>query len=257
MRLTRRATPVLLVVVSALVLAAAPARAILNGAPDGNGHPYVGLVTNFNSVCSGAAISPTVFVTAAHCFDYAGEPVFVTFNPEGVFSETFEADLVTGIWYPDPAFCIGCAPGLPGFDTHDLAVVVFDQPVDLPYFAQLPWQYQADALPKKSQVTSVGYGIQAREKKLQPGELFTRYAGVSTISPANGRLSAEFLKLSANPGQGRGGICFGDSGGPNLLAGTDTILSINSFVTNGNCAGVTYSYRLDTPEALGFIGGFL
>lgn len=67
--------------------------------------------------------------------------------------------------------------------------------------------------------------------------------------------SGEFMKLSANPAQGKGGTCFGDSGGPDLLGGTDIILGINSYVTNRNCAGVTYSNRIDLPEILDFIDG--
>ena len=252
----RRPLAALTLALLTVMLIAAPAGAIINGQPDGNRHPYVGLVTDFNFVCSGALISPTIFITAAHCFETSGQEVFITFNPDGVFSETFEQDLVTGHWYPDPAFCIGCASGLPGFDTHDVAVVVLDAPVELSRYANLPYEGQVDDLTKGSQVESVGYGIQVREKQLDD-ELFTRYRAVSNISRSRGRISEEFLKLSANPSQGKGGTCFGDSGGPNLLRGTDTILSINSFVTNGNCAGVTYSYRIDTPEALAFIGQFL
>ena len=59
------------------------------------------------------------------------------------------------------------------------------------------------------------------------------------------------------PGEGSGGTCFGDSGGPDLLAGTNTVLAVNSYVTNNNCSGVGYSFRVDTPEVLGWIGDFL
>jgi len=43
------------------------AGAILGGQPDGSNHPSVGLLTNRNTTCSGALISPTVMLTAAHC----------------------------------------------------------------------------------------------------------------------------------------------------------------------------------------------
>lgn len=50
-----------------------------------------------------------------------------------------------------------------------------------------------------------------------------------------------------------GGTCFGDSGGPNLLGGTNIVLAVNSFVANAICSGNTYSYRVDTAEALAWI----
>ena len=71
------------VLVLVLVLAfglAGVAYAISNGEPDGDGHPYVGLATDGRWACSGAAISLTVFVTAAHCFDFGN--VRVTFDAE-------------------------------------------------------------------------------------------------------------------------------------------------------------------------------
>ncbi len=54
-----------------------------------------------------------------------------------------------------------------------------------------------------------------------------------------------------------GGTCFGDSGGPILSGNSDTVLAVNSYVTNGNCAGVTYSQRIDIPEVLAWIQSFL
>jgi len=75
--------------------------------------------------------------------------------------------------------------------------------------------------------------------------------------PSDDVIGEEFVKLTANPGQGRGGVCFGDSGGPDLLGDTDIILSINSFGNNNNCTGINYSYRIDTPAALSFINDSL
>ena len=60
-------------VVVALVFSAVPAAAITDGALDGNGHPYVGLMVAQDSAgnplwrCSGTLLSARVFVTAGHC----------------------------------------------------------------------------------------------------------------------------------------------------------------------------------------------
>jgi hypothetical protein len=91
-------------------------------------------------------------------------------------------------------------------------------------------------------VDIVGYGVQGFVQGGGPRqELFflTRYFAPTQLVQSNNVSSTEFIKLSANPSQGSGGICFGDSGGPDLLGGTNTVLAVNSYVTNGNCSGVT------------------
>src|SRR5215212_9939510 len=74
---------------AALLLIAAPVQAITYGEPDGAGHPYVGglVATNPSPVdtwlyCSGTLISPTVFLTAAHCIEEGTALVTVTFDPD-------------------------------------------------------------------------------------------------------------------------------------------------------------------------------
>ncbi len=230
-----------------------PAEAVRNGQPDGEGHPYVGMVTDFAWVCSGAAISPTIFITAAHCFETPGQQVFVTFSPDGFFAD--DPGFVSGVWSPDPAFCIACGNGLPGFDTHDLAVVILDAPVDLARYASLAPLNYVDQIGGMARVDVVGYGLQVRAKDYTGTEAFTRYVAPADLSPSNGVTADEFLMLSANPGQDQGGVCFGDSGGPILIG--DTIIGVNSFVTNGNCAGVTYAYRTDSQQAVDFLTSIL
>ena len=237
--------------------------AITNGQADGERHPYVGAVLffdasfNFITFCSGALISPTVVLTSGHCTDgtvYA----LVSFDPEAI-ELPFDA-FILGIPYTHPDFCIGCGQGRPGFDTHDVGVVVLLDPAeDIPY-AQLPGEGFVDTLPKNTDVTIVGYGVQWQTRGIPPhnweGQGVRLYAP-SKLVPSKDVISEEFVKLTDNPGQGKGGICFGDSGGPDLQGDTDTILSINSFGNNYNCTGITYSNRIDTLDALSFIGGFL
>jgi hypothetical protein len=252
---TLRITLAVVVVLS--VVMAGSAMAISNGQPDGNNHPYVGIALGAATgggywVCSTAAISPTVLVTAAHCFE--GPDVWVTFDevPTNYFQ-------YTGTWTPDPDWCPGCGGGLPGFDSHDVAVIVLDDPVTLPRYAQLPTEGLVDTLAMKTDVDLVGYGIQFDQgggPRYPEDGAFTRYYAPTKLVASKHVHSDEYIKLTANPAQGKGGTCFGDSGGPDLQGGTDIILAVNSYVTNGNCAGVTYSNRIDT-YALDFINGFL
>ena len=214
------------------------ALAVTNGQPDGNRHPYVGVAIQFIpdqpgvvSVCSGSALSSTVFLTAAHCFD-PSLPVYVSYKSGPPFS----------------------------FDTHDVAVITLNEPVNPGGFAALPEEGFVDTLPMGTAVDVVGYGVQGFVRgggQPQQVFLFTRYYAPTVLVQSNNRQSTEFIKLQANPSKGTGGTCFGDSGGPDLLGGTNIVLAVNSYVTNGNCAGVTYSNRVDLPYVLEFINSFL
>src|ERR687894_1472425 len=124
----RRTLLTLLLLVTALasaLLNGSPASAITDGTFDGNRHPNVGGLVSPTQYpdgtwlyCSGTLISPTVFLTAAHCAE-DGERVGVTFD-----SAYEDGDKVYyGTFHADPAY-----PG-PSSDSHDIAVVVFDRAV--------------------------------------------------------------------------------------------------------------------------------
>ena len=106
------------------------------------------MVTDYEYVCSGTFISPTVFIIAAHCFEEPGQEVFITVDPDG-FAE--DSTFVSGNWYPDSEFCIQCTGGLVGFDTHDIAVVILDEPISLSSYAQLPSAGLVDRLAMDSE----------------------------------------------------------------------------------------------------------
>ena len=243
------------------LVAVVPVGTVTNGQPDGNRHPYVGVViqfipnTEFVTLCSGSALSRTRFLTAAHCADPA-LPVFVSYKSAPPFS--LAADFTEGTFHPHPEWCVGCAPGLPGFDSNDVAVVVLNRPRNPGAFALLPPPNLVDNLPNLTEVDVVGYGTQGFSRGGGPPQeifLFTRYFAPSLLVQGDFSWSSEYVRLTANPAKGKGGICFGDSGGPDLLGDSNVVLAVNSYVTNGNCSGVTYSQRVDLPAILSFING--
>ena len=251
------------------------ASAITNGQPDGDAHPYVGLVV-FDVInadgdqvpshrCSASLLTPTVVLTAGHCTDgtVAARVWFdevVQGNPEYPFSGATSYD---GTPYTFPDFCIGCGNGLPGFAAGDVGIVVLSEPIPtsaVSEYAELPEEGLVDTLKNKTKVDFVGYGVQEQIRGGGPPiwtGLRNRLFAPSEQVSGNFVHSDEFLKLALNPGGGSGGTCFGDSGGPDLLAGRNIVLGVNSYVTNSNCSGVGYSARVDTPEVLEWINSFL
>ncbi len=70
-------------------------------------------------------------------------------------------------------------------------------------------------------------------------------------------LSKALLRLSQNNGIGTGsGLCFGDSGSPQIDPASNRVVSI-ARGGNGQCNAPSYNYRLDTAPARGFLGQFL
>jgi hypothetical protein len=259
-----------LAAVAVFSVLAGSAGAIIGGTPDTT-HTYVGMADNGVFVCTGTLISSRIMVTAAHCFsdsvsvfgtDAQGHPrVEVTFDQQG-FSTQPAPSFVMGTYYFNPDFCLGCRKGLPGADTNDEAIIVLDQAQNRG-FAVLP-AIGFDAGLRTGTVLDIsGYGVQHFGKpdpcdpncKKQPDAFFTRVGATSNLLNVGKGKQGEFIKISGNTSQGKGGQCFGDSGGPLFLSGTNTMIGETTFGTNGQCAGVGYDTRLDTPSAQDFIFG--
>jgi secreted trypsin-like serine protease len=242
---------IILTVLCTALASAAPAGAIVYGTPDGEGHPNVGgLVspTQFSDgtwlYCSGTLISPTVFLTAAHCGE-DGERVGVTFDSayqagDPVHYGTFQADPLYSQAQSDP---------------HDIAVVVFDQAITGITPATLPAAGSLSRLPKNQTFTSVGYG--AYEVTNGPGGHQYLYDDVRMR--ATGTLNAtnrSWLRISGNPSTGNGGTCYGDSGGPNFLGTTQTVAAI-TITGDAVCRATNVTYRLDTESARSFLAEYV
>jgi secreted trypsin-like serine protease len=241
----------ILAVLTGLVLTSSPAGAITNGAADGTGHPNVGGLVSDTQYsdgtwiyCSGTLISPTVFLTAAHCAE-ATPRVHVTFD-----SAYQDGDPVYwGTFYADPAY-----PGN-NDDVHDIAVVVLDKAVKGIAPARLPKANSLSGLTGTQQFTSVGYG--AYEVTNSPGGHEYLYDDVRMV--ATGTLNAvtkTWLRISMNASTGNGGTCYGDSGGPNFLGTTDIVAS-TTITGDAICRSTNDTYRMDTPSARAFLAGFV
>jgi secreted trypsin-like serine protease len=246
-----RRLAVLLVTALAVLAPALPAAAITYGVADGNDHPNVGGLVSPTQYpdgtwiyCSGTLISPTVFLTAAHCAE-DGERVAVTFDTDyeagdRVYYGTFEADPLYNQSQSDP---------------HDIAVVVLDRAVRGITPALLPEADSLAALSAGQAITAVGYG--AYEVTNGPGGhrfLYddVRMRGTGSLNAVN----PAWLRVSQNPATGDAGACYGDSGGPNFLGTTDVIAAI-TITGDAVCRATNVAYRLDTESAREFLGQYV
>ncbi len=246
-------------------IAGAPAGAIVGGQPDEERHPHVGGTVLYYAPrdetivnCTGALISSTVFVTAAHCgrngtrrsvsFDEHFDPATSTRHP-GTF-----------VTHPDynPAQEF----------QNDVAVIVLDNPVPGVDAARLPRlpaaglldRMKADGtLNQSTAFTSVGYGFLAYATGSgapRPVRGQSRHYSVGSFDA----LSPHQLHLSQNSALGDGGTCNGDSGGPNFLgAGEAETTVIAGLTSTGDtyCKATNVTYRLDTVAARQFLGRYV
>lgn len=258
-----------LLIVTALVvviaLTASPAFAIIGGEPDGDRHPYVGVLVDefpFGSgapktrYCSGVLIAPRVLVTAAHCLDtlesdgYTLDDVWVSFDsiyqPGG--SYLYHG---TGVRHPEynrnlHSFSLG--------DEPDIAVVHLDEaPPITP--ARLPTAGLLSSLDLRGQTfTAVGYGRTRIDRTKGPNNIEANL-DPDVRNSATGEfrsLQQNWLSVSENPSTGDGGGCYGDSGGANYFGDSDVAVSVFS-MSDGPCRSLLKGYRLDTDSARRFL----
>lgn len=263
---------VLFSVIVILAVAVFPVGAVTDGEPDGDGHPFVGLmIADVDGEpawrCSGTLISPTVFLTAGHC-TYGATAARVWFHADMTY------DNVPFPLYPYGGPGSGAIEGTPiahpeyndaAFVYRDVGVVILDEPVYMSEYGQLPKLNELDKLKTRRGLqnvtfTAVGYGLQMSF----PDAASWKEHNVRVRMVANPKLNqinvpgftGNFSMLLSNNAH-TGGTCFGDSGGPNFFYGTNIIAGVTSFGINGNCAGTGGVFRMDRSWALDWVKTFL
>ncbi|MBZ0274865.1 MAG: trypsin-like serine protease [Anaerolineae bacterium] len=252
-----------------LVVVVGSVAAVTDGQPDGNGHPYVGLMVAQDATgrpmwrCSGTLLSPTVFLTAGHC----------TEAPAAHVEIWFDADVESGIpanGYPFQGDVGGTPHTHPDFNpaaffVRDVGVVVLDSPVIMSEYGELPQQDVLDRLAHRRGTqdvgfTAVGYGLQESfpdAASWQENNVRVRMVAHPHLIQINvpGFTGNYSLLLSNNANTG--GTCFGDSGGPNFIGTSNVVGGVTSFGINGNCAGTGGVFRMDRSWALDWVNSFL
>ncbi|MDQ3871197.1 MAG: trypsin-like serine protease [Chloroflexota bacterium] len=258
---------------SATLPLAGPAAAITGNFVEDFEHEYVGLAAFYDANgeflhrCSGSLLSPTIFLTAGHCTDDATSArIWFHQDVGGQFDPVTGApDPRTG--YPD--YCVAgdslCVESdnlynrgfndFAGFpNTLDVGLIILDEPIPtsaIDTYAVLAAPGSLDYLATNKRrgappsVTITGYGV----SDIRPVTVSFRerlMASARIVQVRNQNTAGFNVQISASVGGGRGGTCFGDSGGPILWDDTNVVLAVNSFVINLNCAGAGFGYRVDT-----------
>lgn len=273
-----------------LTATAAPAFAITGDYVKDFEHPFVGLVVFYDANgefiwrCSGSLLDSTTFLTAGHCADTVGGAASarVYFQQDaGVnYDPATGVDPVTG--YPE--YCAGNTEGTTcatshelhnfGFtgqltlpDTHDLGLVILDQEISLPEYAELPAAGILDSLDtqrglKDTIFTASGYGLSYKNQPQtgKPNLSFReRLMANGKLVNLNSTFTDGFNLATQGNGKGGGGTCNGDSGGPVFLGDTasNLIVGVTSFGLNALCRGTDYEYRVDRPEVLAWIRSYM
>jgi len=282
----RRSFVIVSMVLVAFIVMAAPVFAITGNWVEDTEHPFVGLVVFYDAGggflwrCSGSLISPTRFLTSGHCADTARGAV----SARVYFQDAAGAGYDAALGY-DPAtlYPIDCAPGAAGLlcatsheiynydfadfagfpNTHDVGLVILDQPILMPEYGQLPISGQlnelAAARARRDTIFTVsGYGLSflSQEQSVVPNLSFLkRLMAQSTLVNLNSALNDGYNLQTQGNGEGRGGTCSGDSGGPVFLGGPDSnvIVAVTSFGRNALCRGTDFSYRVDQAAVLEWI----
>lgn len=199
----------LAVALTAVVAAAGPGGAVTGGSYDYGNHPYVVALIyprHFSTACSGVYLAAPngrrVVLTDAHCVPATpGALMKVYFGRQYTPSSYVHWGRAYRHWAYSPST-----------HAHDLAVIVLTHPPRWPA-AYLPWIGHSTW---HSSLTAVGFGDPYRNQRRSATERVTGH-------------DDKWLYLR----YGTGNTCSGDSGGPDMIPGTQQVAALTD---EGTCS---------------------
>jgi Trypsin len=274
----------LLVVLLALVALVGSASAITWGTADGNAHPQVvGLLFERPDglySCTGTLLTPYVVLTAGHCTEELGQRNLYTWvrndaDLDAVYAAErplYPAGAAGRRQYLNERWTPGAAIPHPNYadyatfpNTYDIGVILLERPIYVANYGQLPTLNQFAFLDNQRGSNngdriflSVGYGRQQIvpvSSEATRNEWVRRQATSSLINTRSNNTRGFNFQFSENPGNGNGsgGTCFGDSGGPQFYGNSLVVGSVTSFGITGQCNGNGFSYRTDIADSQNFV----
>jgi hypothetical protein len=148
-------------------------------------------------------------------------------------------------------------------NTHDVGLLILDQPIALPEYGQLAPIGTLDSLAtsrgtQRTVFTVSGYGLTYKPNANAPLSTISfreRLMAQSTLVNLNSALNDGFNLQTQGNGDGRGGTCNGDSGGPVFLGpySSNLVVAVTSFGLNTLCRGTDFAYRVDTEAVQAWI----
>ncbi|MGE5378752.1 MAG: trypsin-like serine protease, partial [Bacteroidota bacterium] len=144
-----------------------------------------------------------------------------------------------------------------------VGLLILDQPIQLSEYGQLPQPGLLDSLVKARGTqpmvfTASGYGLSYKEQP-QNGKPNLSYRerlmAEGTLVNLTSNLTDGFNLQTSGNGNGKGGTCNGDSGGPVFYGDTSSnlVVGVTSFGLNSLCRGTDFAYRIDQPDVLAWI----
>jgi hypothetical protein len=273
----RRNLALLASLVAVLALGASPAGAVTGNYTDDTIHPYVALIAFydkddvFTHRCSGSLLTPTVFLTAGHCTDATTGATHARLWFQQDAGVGFDGTNPAPSGYPAVSdvtsshlYNFGFSEELPLPNLHDVGIVILDKPIavgDEGYaggFASLASVGSLDRLATQRgrqdvTFTASGYGL-SLSNPVKTVSFRKRLMATEQLINLGSHLTDDFnIQTTANPGNGKGGTCGGDSGGPLLYDSTNTIVAVNSFGLNQWCRGNDFMYRVDQAAVQSWI----